>query len=61
MGLGFMAIGWVSVILSWYLMQKYGRRKLFGIGLVILTALMFLVGILDLVPTQGAVWAKSSL
>lgn len=61
MGIGFMAIGWVSVLLSWYLMQKFGRRTLFGVGLTILTVLMFLVGILDLVPTTGATWAKSSL
>lgn len=61
MGIGFMAIGWVSVLLSWYLMQKFGRRVLFGTGLAVLTVLMFLVGILDLVPTTAAVWAKSSL
>jgi SP family general alpha glucoside:H+ symporter-like MFS transporter len=61
MGIGFMAIGWVSVLLSWYLMQKFGRRVLYMIGLTVLTVLMFLVGILDLVPTTGAIWAKSSL
>ncbi|KAH7378489.1 maltose permease [Phaeosphaeria sp. MPI-PUGE-AT-0046c] len=61
MGIGFMAIGWVSVLLSWYLMQKFGRRALFGAGLFVLTVLMFLVGILDLVPTTAAIWAKSSL
>ncbi|RYN71625.1 hypothetical protein AA0117_g9444 [Alternaria alternata] len=61
MGIGFMAIGWVSVLLSWYLMQKFGRRTLFSVGLTTLMVLMFLVGILDLVPTTGATWAKSSL
>lgn len=61
MGIGFMAIGWVSVLFSWYLMQKFGRRVLFGAGLAVLTAIMFLVGILDCVPTQGAVWAKSTM
>ncbi|KAJ4986660.1 Maltose permease MAL31-like protein 8 [Stagonosporopsis vannaccii] len=61
MGIGFMALGWVSVLLSWYLMQKFGRRALFGVGLSVLTIIMFLVGILDCVPTRGAVWAKSTM
>lgn len=60
-GIGFMAVGWVSVLLSWYLMQKFGRRVLFGVGLSVLTVIMFLVGILDCVPSQGAVWAKSTM
>jgi MFS family permease len=61
MGIGFMAVGWVSVLFSWYLMQKFGRRPLYIIGLAILTIIMFLVGILDVVPTKGAVWAQSAL
>jgi sugar porter (SP) family MFS transporter len=61
MGIGFMAVGWVSVLFSWYLMQKFGRRPLYIIGLAILTVIMFLVGILDVVPTKGAVWAQSAL
>ncbi|PSN71776.1 sugar transporter [Corynespora cassiicola Philippines] len=61
MGIGFMAVGWISVIFSWFLMQKFGRRPLYIIGLAILTIIMFLVGILDVVPTKGAVWAQSSL
>jgi len=56
-----MAVGWVSVLLSWYLMQKLGRRVLFGAGLSMLTVIMFLVGILDCVPSQGAIWAKSTM
>jgi sugar porter (SP) family MFS transporter len=61
MGIGFLAVGWISVLFSWYLMQKFGRRPLYNIGLVILTIIMFLVGILDVVPTKGAVWAQSAL
>jgi SP family general alpha glucoside:H+ symporter-like MFS transporter len=60
-GIGFMAVGWISVLLSWYLMQKFGRRVLFGAGLSLLTIIMFLVGILDCVPSQGAIWAKSTM
>jgi sugar porter (SP) family MFS transporter len=61
MGIGFMAVGWVSVLFSWYLMQKFGRRPLYNTGLTILMIIMFLVGILDVVPTKGAVWAQSAL
>lgn len=56
-----MAVGWISVIFSWYLMQKFGRRVLFGAGLAVLTVIMFLVGILDCVPAKGAIWAKSAM
>ncbi|KAF2017508.1 sugar transporter [Aaosphaeria arxii CBS 175.79] len=61
MGIGFMAVGWVSVILSWYLMQKFGRRPLYNLGLLILTIDMFLIGILDVVPAKGALWGQSAL
>ncbi|KAJ4292601.1 hypothetical protein N0V90_009264 [Kalmusia sp. IMI 367209] len=61
MGIGFMAVGWVSTIFSWYLMQKFGRRILYNIGLTVLMIIMFLVGILDVVPTKGAIWTQSAL
>ncbi|KAF2751224.1 sugar transporter [Sporormia fimetaria CBS 119925] len=61
MGIGFMAVGWISVVFSWWLMQKFGRRPLYNIGLAMLMVIMFLVGILDVVPAKGAVWAQSAL
>ena len=61
MGIGFLAVGWVSTIFSWYLMQKFGRRPLFNIGLTVLMIIMFLIGILDVVPTKGALWTQSAL
>ncbi|KAF2475978.1 maltose permease [Lindgomyces ingoldianus] len=61
MGIGFMAVGWVSTCLSWWLMAKFGRRPLYNTGLALLTIIMFLVGILDVVPTHGALWAQSAL
>lgn len=61
MGIGFLAVGWVSTIFSWFLMQKFGRRILYNTGLTILMIIMFLVGILDVVPTKGAVWTQSTL
>lgn len=61
MGIGFLAVGWVSTVMSWYLMQRFGRRILYNLGLAILTIIMFLVGILDVVPTKGAIWTQSAL
>ncbi|KAF2732675.1 sugar transporter [Polyplosphaeria fusca] len=61
MGIGFMAVGWVSTIFSWFLMARFGRRPLYNTGLAILMIIMFLVGILDVVHTKGAVWAQVSL
>ncbi|KAF2259772.1 sugar transporter [Lojkania enalia] len=61
MGIGFMAVGWVSTCLSWFLMQKFGRRPLYNTGLAVLMIIMFLVGILDVVETKGALWAQSAL
>ncbi|KAF2677601.1 sugar transporter [Lentithecium fluviatile CBS 122367] len=61
MGIGFLAVGWVSTIFSWFLMQRFGRRVLYNSGLTLLMLIMFLVGILDVVPTKGAIWAQSAL
>ncbi|PVI08333.1 sugar transporter [Periconia macrospinosa] len=61
MGIGFLAVGWVSTVFSWYLMQKFGRRVLYNLGLTLLIIIMMLVGILDVVGTKGAVWAQVSL
>ncbi|KAF2107566.1 general substrate transporter [Lophiotrema nucula] len=61
MGIGFLAVGWVSTILSWFLMQRFGRRPLYNTGLTILMIIMFLIGILDVVPTKGALWTQSAL
>ncbi|KAF2662532.1 MFS sugar transporter-like protein [Lophiostoma macrostomum CBS 122681] len=61
MGMGFLAVGWVSTVFSWFLMQRYGRRPLYNLGLLIMTIIMFIVGILDCVPGKGPLWGKSAL
>jgi len=61
MGIGFLAVGWCSTVFSWWLMQKFGRRVLYLWGLLGLAVIMLLVGILDVVPTRGAVWAQCAL
>ncbi|KAF2205314.1 sugar transporter [Delitschia confertaspora ATCC 74209] len=61
MGIGFMAIGWVCTVLSWWLMHRFGRRTLYILGLALMTVIMFLVGILDCIPRKGSLWAESGL
>ncbi|UNI22234.1 hypothetical protein JDV02_008141 [Purpureocillium takamizusanense] len=63
MAVGFLAVGFVGTLISWGLMVRIGRRVLFVWGLVMLTFLQLLIGILDCVPGRpsGAIWAESIL
>jgi SP family general alpha glucoside:H+ symporter-like MFS transporter len=61
-GVGVLAVGWVGSILSWLLIARFGRRDIYNWGLVLLTFLVFMVGILDVVPrSTSVVWAQSSM
>jgi MFS family permease len=53
----------MGTLTSWLLLLKYGRRTLFTTGLLILTILQLLIGILDTIPSRprAAIWAESSL
>ncbi|KAI0846609.1 putative maltose permease [Daldinia vernicosa] len=63
MGIGFLGVGWVCTVLSWFLIARFGRRRIFNIGLSVLIVLMFVIGILDSIPGRpsGVAWAESSL
>ncbi|EQL01353.1 maltose permease [Ophiocordyceps sinensis CO18] len=63
MSVGFLGVGLVGVVVSWFLLVGVGRRLLFVGGLAILSGLQFLIGILDCVPGRpsGAIWAESAL
>lgn len=65
MSLGFLGLGFAGTIFSWFLLTRFGRRNIYNIGLGMLIALMFLIGILDVVPdydtNAGVRWAQSSL
>ncbi|TGO32960.1 hypothetical protein BHYA_0276g00050 [Botrytis hyacinthi] len=65
MSVGFLAVGFVGTLLSWILMSKFGRRRIYNIGLALLTTIMFLIGILDCVPNYvnrpDVIWAQSTL
>ncbi|KAI1179862.1 sugar porter family MFS transporter [Nemania sp. FL0916] len=63
LGIGFLAVGWVSTVISWFLMGKFGRRRIFNFGLTFCVIIMFVIGILDTIPGRpsGVAWAESSL
>ncbi|KAH8677884.1 general substrate transporter [Xylariales sp. PMI_506] len=63
MGIGFLAVGFVGTICSWFLLLKYGRRQIYVYGLAVLVFLQLIIGILDCVPGRpsGVAWAESSL
>ncbi|KAK7920757.1 hypothetical protein PG985_008779 [Apiospora marii] len=63
MGIGFLAVGFVATIISWYLLTRFGRRTIYLHGLSALVVLQLLIGILDCIPGRpaGVAWAESSL
>ena len=61
LGVGVTACGVVGNICSWFVVNSYGRRKIFVSGMVILTSLLLLIGIMDVVPTSAAQWVQAAL
>ena len=61
MGVGVTACGVAGNIVSWFVVNNVGRRKIFTWGMATLTGLLLLIGILDVVPTQGARWAMAAI
>jgi len=63
LGVGLLADGFVGTCLSWPLIAHAGRRTIYNWGLVILTVLVLLIGILDVVPNYSltTTWVQSSL
>lgn len=61
LGIGVTACGVVGVLLSWSALNTFGRRKLFVGGMISLTTVLFLIGIMSVIPTAGAKWVQASL
>ncbi|KAH8891572.1 sugar porter family MFS transporter [Thozetella sp. PMI_491] len=63
MGIGFLAVGFLGTVLSWFLLVRYGRRTIYNTGLFGLVVLQIIIGILDCIPDRpnGVQWAESSL
>lgn len=60
LGVGVTACGVLGNFLSWFIVERYGRRIVFLLGMSTLTTLLLLIGIMDVIPTNGAQWAQSS-
>lgn len=60
LGVGVTACGVAGNITSWFVVNSFGRRKVFLSGMLGLTALLLLIGIMDVVPTSAAKWVQAS-
>ncbi|KAF2016312.1 general substrate transporter [Aaosphaeria arxii CBS 175.79] len=60
LGVGVTACGVLGNILSWFTVNRYGRRSNFLLGMCVLTALLLLIGIMDVVPSSGAKWVQAA-
>lgn len=65
MSVGYLAVGFVGTCLSWVLLSYVGRRRMYNIGLAILSVMMFIIAILDCAPNYenrpGIIWAQSTI
>ncbi|KAF2185327.1 maltose permease [Zopfia rhizophila CBS 207.26] len=60
LGVGVTACGVAGNIASWFVVDSFGRRNIFLLGMVGMTALLLLIGIMDVVPTGPAKWVQAS-
>lgn len=61
LGVGVTACGVLGNILSWFIVNSLGRRKIFLTGMVSLFLILILIGIMDVVPTAGAQWVQAAV
>ncbi|KAF9885302.1 hypothetical protein FE257_013019 [Aspergillus nanangensis] len=61
LGVGVTGCGAVGTMISWTIVNRLGRRLIFNVGMVVLTIINLLIGVLDVVPTNGAAWAQAAL
>lgn len=61
LGVGVTACGVTGNLLSWFVINNVGRRKMFVGGMITLTTMLILIGIMDVVPTAGAKWAQAAI
>ena len=60
LGVGVTSTGVVGCMISWALINNFGRRKLFILGMIGMTTVLLLMGILDVVHTSAARWVQAS-
>jgi MFS family permease len=59
-GVSVTAAGVAGNMLSPVVVNRYGRRNVFVQGMFVLTALLLLIGIMDVVPTGAAKWVQAA-
>jgi sugar porter (SP) family MFS transporter len=60
LGVGVTACGVLGNMVSWFVIERYGRRSIFLAGMATLTVLLLVIGIMDLVPTGAAKWVQAA-
>ncbi|KAF6823973.1 maltose permease [Colletotrichum plurivorum] len=60
LGVGVTACGVLGNMVSWFVVESYGRRKIFVSGMACLTLLLLLIGIMDVVPGDAAKWVQAA-
>jgi hypothetical protein len=61
LGVGVTSCGVIGNFISWTVLNNFGRRKSFVSGMVALTTILFLIGVMDIIPTPAAKWVQASL
>lgn len=61
LGVGISACGVVGNVLAWFIINRFGRRMLFVGGVAGCTVILFLVGILDVIPSTSAKYAQGAM
>ncbi|XP_014551203.1 hypothetical protein COCVIDRAFT_42468 [Bipolaris victoriae FI3] len=60
LGVGITACGVAGNITSWFVVDTYGRRKVFIGGMAALTTLLLLIGIMDVIRIGPSKWVQAS-
>jgi MFS family permease len=60
LGVGVTACCVAGNVASWFVVDSYGRRKVFVGGMFFLTILLLIIGIMDVVPTGPSKWVQAS-
>jgi hypothetical protein len=61
LGVGVTSCGVVGNLISWSVLNNFGRRKAFISGMVAMTIVLLLIGVMDVIPTGAAKWVQASL
>jgi sugar porter (SP) family MFS transporter len=60
LGVGVTACGVLGNIVSWFVIESFGRRAIFISGMSAMTGILILIGIMDVVPTSAAGWVQAA-